>query len=382
MAVRVRTLAEAVAGGKGANVGLRTTLYDEHVRAGARLVDFGGWDMPIQYSSILEEHVATRTAAGIFDVGHMGRIAIEGPQDAEFLDHVLTNRIATMKPGQARYSLLLNDEGGTLDDVLAYRLERGFLLVVNAGNRKKVLDWLSRHKSNLRLNLRDFTEQSSMIAVQGPAALELVCPIVGFDPKTLAYYTFREIPATDATTLVSRTGYTGEDGVEILGSHDFVLTAWRRLLAEGAAHGVRPAGLGARDTLRLEAAMPLYGHELTERIDPIQAGLAWAVKANAKDFIGRRALLEKPPIRPVRIGLKLVGRRIARAGFSVLDGGRRVGWITSGTFAPTLEESIAMAFVPPQSAAEGRELFVDIRGAEVSAKVVPTPFYRPSAARS
>jgi aminomethyltransferase len=380
LAGRVCTLAEAVANGKGANVGLRTTLYDDHVRAGARFVDFGGWDMPIQYSSIQEEHVATRTAAGVFDVGHMGRIAVDGDQDAAFLDHVLTNRIATMKPGQARYSLLLNDDGGTLDDVLAYRLERGFLLVVNAGNRAKVADWLSRHMSNFRANLRDITEQTSMIAAQGPAALELVRPIVGFDPKDLVYYTFREIPAADGTTLVSRTGYTGEDGVEILGSHEFVLAAWRRLLKEGASRGVRPAGLGARDTLRLEAAMPLYGHELTEAIDPIQAGLGWAVKAAAKDFIGRRALLERPPDRPVRVGLKLEGRRIARADFAVLDGGRRAGWITSGTFAPTLGESIAMAYVPPNLSAEGRELFVDIRGAAVPAKVAPTPFYRRGAA--
>lgn len=357
-------------------VGQRTPLHDRHAEAGARIVDFGGWDMPLVYSSIQEEHVATRTAAGLYDVSHMGRIVFEGAEAERFLDRLLTHHVASLKPGQIRYSLILNEHAGILDDVLVYRLAGRHLLVVNASNRPRILDWLDKHRSGFEVDVRDETVQTSMIAIQGPKAIELAARFLTSPPAALAYYTSMETSFNGHEVLVSRTGYTGEDGIEIIGPPDTVTEAWDRLFAEGSAIGARRAGLGARDTLRLEAGMPLYGHELTEEIDPIQAGLGWAVKGNVKDFLGKEALARRPESRPVRVGLILEGRRIAREHFDVYHADERVGWITSGTFSPTLERSIAMAYVPPSLSDAGQELSVDIRGAKTPARVAPLPFYR------
>jgi aminomethyltransferase len=361
-----------------------TPLHAWHSEHGARLVDFAGWHMPVQYKSIVEEHNATRTAAGVFDVSHMGRIRFDGPGAEAFLDRLLTRKVVGMGPGKIRYSLVCNEAGGILDDVLVYHLqEHGgglyHLLVVNASNREKILSWLdSQKKPTDEVTFTDRTIVTSMIAIQGPRALRIMEPLVGADVGGLAYYTGCETTICRHPAIVSRTGYTGEDGCEIIVPATAAEEIWERIFSSGKDHGVVAVGLGARDTLRLEAAMPLYGHELSEQINPFQAGLAFAVNLDGRDFIGAAAIAPKKDdaSQPVRVGLTLSGKRAAREHHSVLSASEKIGEITSGTFSPTLQQPIAMAYVPPASAKVGTELTVDIRGSAEPAKVVPLPFYK------
>jgi aminomethyltransferase len=363
---------------------LHTPLHAWHAAHGARLVDFAGWHMPVQYKSIVEEHNATRTAAGVFDVSHMGRIRFDGPGSAAFLDRLLTRKVVGMGPGKIRYSLVCNDAGGILDDVLVYHLqEHGgglyHMLVVNASNREKILSWIgSQKKPTDELTFTDKTVETSMIAIQGPNALRIMEPLVGADVGGMTYYTGRETTICRHPGIVSRTGYTGEDGCEIIVPSTAAEEIWERIFSSGKDHGVAAVGLGARDTLRLEAAMPLYGHELSEQINPFQAGLAFAVNLEARDFVGKAAIAPKmdDPAQPVRVGLALSGKRAAREHYGVLSAGEKIGEITSGTFSPTLQQPIAMAYVPAASSKVGTELAVDIRGSEEPAKVVPLPFYK------
>jgi len=363
---------------------LQTPLHAWHAAHGARLVDFAGWHMPVQYKSIVEEHNATRTAAGVFDVSHMGRIRFDGPGSTGFLDRLLTRKVVGIGPGKIRYSLVCNEAGGILDDVLVYHLqEHGgglyHLLVVNASNRDKILSWLkSQKKPTDEVNFTDRTIETSMIAIQGPSALRIMEPLVGADVGGLAYYTGCETTICRHAGIVSRTGYTGEDGCEIIVPASAAEEIWERIFSSGKDHGVAAVGLGARDTLRMEAAMPLYGHELSEQINPFQAGLAFAVNLDGRDFVGKSAIAPKKddPSQRVRVGLALSGKRAAREHYAVLSGGNRIGEITSGTFSPTLQQPIAMAYVPPASAKVGTELSVDIRGTAEPAKVVPLPFYK------
>jgi aminomethyltransferase len=363
---------------------LRTPLYTWHVAHGARLVDFAGWDMPVQYTSIVEEHQAVRTSAGMFDISHMGRLEFEGPDALALIQQILTNDAAGMKPGQIRYGLLCNERGSVLDDVLVYRLASFWLMVVNASNREKVLNWIGQHRRGLRVEVKDRTMDWVMVAIQGPRALEIVRT---FWPGAadLKYYfgtlLGSEVGATKSEPiLISRTGYTGEDGFEIIDAANKAASLVAHILADCAlAQGISllPCGLGARDTLRLEAAMPLYGHELSEEIDPFQAGLAWAVKMDKGDFVGRDALLfrRQDTTRPRRVGLELEGKRIAREGSTVLRDGRAIGRVTSGTFGPTVNKAIAMAYVEPAQASVGVACAVDVRGKPAPAQIVPLPFY-------
>jgi aminomethyltransferase len=355
-------------------MGLRTPLYDWHVAHAARMVDFGGWDMPVQYTTIIDEHTAVRTGAGLFDVSHMGRLSFAGPDSLALIQHVFTNDAATMKDGQVRYGLICNERGGVRDDVLVYRWLNGYEMVVNAGNREKIVSWLGEHKGRHNVKVSDRTMATCMAAVQGPKAVEMCRDLTAFDPCQLAYYHAAPSMYQGKPCVVSRTGYTGEDGVEIVVS----AAQGAALFDELAARGAKPCGLGARDTLRLEAAMPLYGHELTEDIDPLQAGLGWAVKLNKGDFIGREALLhlQQNKTQPVRIGLVLEGKRIAREATTVLSDSRPIGRVTSGTFAPTLQKALAMAYVEPALSAVGTALSVDVRGKIEAARVVALPFYR------
>jgi aminomethyltransferase len=376
---------------------LRTPLFFWHAAHGARLVPFGGWEMPVQYSSIVEEHTATRTAAGIFDISHMGRISFVGPGAAAFLDRLLTNSVSTLKPGQIRYSLIVNESGGVLDDVLVYRTPAAdhtdHMLVVNASNRLKILDWIQAHATpGDGVEVQDKTLEWGMIAVQGPRALDVVRPLVDLrqpggvpDPAArldaVPYYFFAGIGTCGTWGIVSRTGYTGEDGVELIVPSEKVVELWQKVVEAGTPAGLRPCGLGARDTLRLEAGMALYGHELNEETDPFMAGLDFAVKLDKPDFIGKRALVDAKKAMHARlsrrrVGLELEGKRIARAGFLVFKGDSKVGFVTSGTFSPTLAKSIAMAYVQPDVAELGFELAVDIRGQAVPARVVKLPFYK------
>src|SRR5947209_5120742 len=286
---------------------LRTPLYDWHAKHGARMVEFSGWDMPVQYTSIVEEHTAVRTAAGLFDISHMGRLSFGGPDALTLIQQVFTNNAATLRQGQVRYGLLCNERGGIRDDVLVYRWPSVYGMVVNASNRPRVLAWLAEHQAGRAVEVRDRTLDTCMVAVQGPRALELCRGLTDADPAALSYYHALRTIYRGAPCVVSRTGYTGEDGLELTIEAGLGPTLWDDLVGRGA----RPCGLGARDTLRLEAAMPLYGHELGEEIDPLQAGLGWAVKLEKGDFIGREALLRRRQdrTRPLRVGLELEGKR-------------------------------------------------------------------------
>ncbi len=353
---------------------LRTPLYDWHVAHGGRMVEFGGWDMPVQYSSIVEEHHAVRTTAGLFDISHMGRLSFSGPDALALLQHVYTNNAATMKDGQVRYGLVCNEQGGIRDDVLVYRWAYGWAMVVNASNRGKIVDWLAHHKGARSVDIADQTTTTCMIAVQGPQALALCRGLTEADAEQLAYYHAIPTRYHGKGCVVSRTGYTGEDGLEIMAPAAQAIEVWEELVRRG----VKPCGLGARDTLRLEAAMPLYGHELSEEIDPFQAELSWAVKLDKGDFLGRDALLRRrgDASLPRRVGLELAGRRAAREGAAVLHDGKTIGRVTSGTVTPTLNKAIAMAYVDPAFLAPGVCCTVDIRGKTETAYVVALPFYR------
>lgn len=352
---------------------LRTPLYDWHVAHKGRMVPFAGWDMPVQYAGIIPEHTAVRTACGLFDVSHMGRLEFVGPDVLPLLEAVFTNSVAGMKDGQVRYGLVCREDGGILDDVLVYRgVEDDLSMVVNASNREKILGWLDRQKAGKDAGFNDRTFDTSLIAVQGPKAVELVSGLFADDVSGLKYYFARTTTYRGEVCAVSRTGYTGEDGFEVMVSNALAVPLWEELIAKGAA----PCGLGARDTLRLEAAMPLYGHELNEQTDPLSAGLGWAVKLDKGEFVGRAALQNRPSGRPLRVGLELDGKRAAREGSEVFADGSRVGTVTSGSFVPHLQKSIAMAYLPRAFAPPGTKVEIDLRGTRVPATVVPLPFYK------
>lgn len=357
----------------------QTPLYDWHAQHGGRLVDFAGWSMPVQYSSIVAEHQATRTAVGLFDVSHMGRLRFDGAGAGEFLDRLTTRRVDNLKPGRVRYSLMTNDSGGILDDVLVYRLADAadqpyYVMVVNAGNRQKIVAWIEPRLADAsHVQFSDVTCDWAMIAVQGPKALAAAQPLVELDLNRLKYYQAAETRIAGHGGIASRTGYTGEDGCELIVGSTAAPAVWEALVAAGGT----AAGLGARDTLRLEAAMPLYGHELTEGINPYQAGLAFAIDLEGRSFPGRDALarLKDDARLPRRIGLELEGKRPARDGHPILEEGRHVGIVTSGTLSPTLGRPIAMGYVEPETATPGRRLQIDVRGQVLPAKVVELPFY-------
>jgi aminomethyltransferase len=358
---------------------LRTPLYDWHVAHGGRMVEFGGWEMPVQYAGIVEEHHAVRKAAGLFDISHMGRLRFTGPDACALLDRIVTNDVSKLQVGQVRYALTCNETGGVLDDVLVYRLSDCYWLVVNASNRLKIVGWIERHLGSFQATMHDLTRETAMIAVQGPKTSSALPSERAALWQKLKYYGVMVDGSSDVR-LLSRTGYTGEDGCEIVLPAGDAVEIWERLLhrAMETMTDLKPCGLGCRDTLRLEAAMPLYGHELTETIDPLTAGLGFAVKLDKPDFIGKAALVEiaQRTDRPVRVGLQLAGRRIAREGAAVFVGDTRIGEVTSGTFSPTLEQAIAMAYVPPAHAALGTAVEIDIRGKREAATVVKLPFYQ------
>lgn len=339
------------------------------------MVPFGGWDMPVQYVGIAAEHKAVRTAAGLFDISHMARVSFGGPDALALLEKVFTNSVVTMKDMQVRYGLVCQDNGGILDDILVYRWPYGFLAVVNAGNREKILAWLEKQKTGLSLQIMDQTFDTTMIAVQGPKSVELVAGMFADDVTKLKYYYAQPTRYRDKGCVVSRTGYTGEDGFEVMLPNALGVTIWDEFVAKGAV----PCGLGSRDTLRLEAAMPLYGHELNESINPIEAGLSWAVKLDKGDFIGRAALqaAANDHTKPVRVGLGIEGKRAAREGSALADADAKpAGTVTSGSFCPWLDKSLAMAYVRPDLASVGTPLDVDARGSTLQATVVPLPFYK------
>jgi aminomethyltransferase len=340
---------------------MRTPIYSAHVALKARMVDFHGWEMPIQYAGIMEEHRAVRERAGIFDLSHMGRISISGLGYERWLDQQITCPIGQMRRGQVRYGFVLNDAGGVIDDILAYKFKTRILLVVNASNREAVLRRFEPPPTTL---IEDMTFQRAMIAVQGPLAMSFVGEVLGEDFSGLKYYRARHSKIGDAKAIVSRTGYTGEDGLEFIAPNERSVELFQRFVEKGRDRGIIPCGLGARDTLRLEAGMPLYGHELSAEISPLEAGLGFAVPMN-KIFAGREAVLQLQnsggPRRQL-VGFKLESRRVARQGHEIFQGDRAVGYVTSGTFSPTLNQCIGLAYVEKGLAAPGTRLEVDVRG--------------------
>ena len=359
----------------------RTPFYDFHVSSGARMVDFAGWEMPILYRGIVDEHVHTRNSGSLFDVSHMGRLSFSGPQAMALLDRVVTRKISDQRVGQSRYSLVCNEAGGTLDDVIVSRDQKNWLVVCNSSNRDKIVRHFNevRRAGDFDVDMTDQTEATAMVALQGPKVIEKLSAILPVDLASMKRYHF----ATDSVMLIKftvfRSGYTGEDGVELILPAKAAAMAVKLIggKMDRAEATIRPAGLGARDTLRLESGMALYGHELTESIDPISAGLKWATDLT-KDFIGAEALRKIDEAGPARklVGLELEGRRIARQGAGILLKGAAVGEVTSGTFSPTLQKSIAMAYVDANHAAEGALLDIDLKGTANAAKVVKLPFYK------
>ncbi|WP_146522556.1 glycine cleavage system aminomethyltransferase GcvT [Stieleria varia] len=361
-----------------------TPLDQWHRDAGARMVPFAGYEMPIQYGSIVTEHQACRNAAALFDVSHMGRLRFDGPGSVAFLDRLLTRDIRNMPLGRVRYSLICNENGGILDDVLVYHVETPsqnpyHLMVVNASNREKIIRWIEPLLADFpEVIVTDRTDLTAMIAVQGPKAMAACRRLFSYDPTRLKYYHAVITNQFSKPALVSRTGYTGEDGLELIVRAEEAPRIWENILLAGRDEGFMAAGLGARDTLRMEAAMPLYGHELNETIDPFSAGLGFACDLDGRDFIGGDALREIKATGPkqIRIGLLPDGKRPAREGCEVLDqAGNSVGVITSGGPSPTLDRPIAMAMVDA-SAATHDTLQIDIRGKRVDATRTDLPFYK------
>ncbi|MCA9139874.1 MAG: glycine cleavage system aminomethyltransferase GcvT [Planctomycetales bacterium] len=362
----------------------RTPLDAWHRAAGARMVPFAGYEMPIQYDSIVSEHNACRTASALFDVSHMGRLRFDGDGSEELLDRLLTRRVTDLPIGGVRYAMVCNDDGGILDDVLVSHLKtpsesRYHLLVVNASNRAKIVQWIKPLLDDFpRVTFSDRTELTAMIAVQGPLAMETCKRLFSFDPTRLKYYQATITDQFSKPAIVSRTGYTGEDGFEVIVRAEEAPRVWENLLLAGRDAGFVAAGLGARDTLRMEASMPLYGHELDETIDPITAGLSFACDTDGRDFIGRDAIARIKTEGPkrVRIGLLPDGRRPARDGCDVLSGdGRVIGKITSGGPSPTLGHPIAMAIIDAEYA-DATDYEIDIRGKRSPATRTKMPFYR------
>ena len=359
----------------------KTPLFEIHQKYGGRIIDFGGWALPVQYTSIVEEHRAVREAAGLFDVSHMGEILVTGPQALAFLQKAVTNDVSRLVDNQIQYSPMCYENGGTVDDLLIYRfgLEE-FLLVVNAANKDKDFAWLTdlaRGFSGVLLS--DISSQWAELALQGPRAEAILQGLTNFDLKEIKYYWFRAgVDVKGVRCLVSRTGYTGEDGFEMYCAPGDAAFLWEALMERGEEQGLVPAGLGARDTLRFEARMPLYGHELDENTSPLEAGLGSFVSFDKGDFVGRAALLEQKEkgLKKKLVGFEMIDRGIPRAHYPILKEGREVGYVTTGSFSPTLEKNIGLGYVPPQLARVGTELEIGVRGKGLKAVVVKTPFYR------
>ena len=359
---------------------LATPLAERHAALGARMVEFAGWLMPLQYTGILEEHRAVRARAGLFDLSHMGELFVEGQEAAAGLGSALTSDPSTLKVGRAQYSMICFPEGGILDDLIVYRLgDERFLVVANASNAAAVSDALAERLAGRRAVLDDRSLATGLVALQGPRSAAILGPLVDVALDDLRYYAIVEGHVAGRPALVARTGYTGEDGFEMFVDLAATGTVWDAVLDAGKAEGVVPVGLGARDTLRLEAGMPLYGNELGPDTTPFEAGLGRVVSlAKEGEFVGRAALERAQADGPRKklVGLTIRGRGIARHGYKVFAGDRRTGVVTSGTLSPTLGEPIAMAYVAPSEAEPGTILAVGIRDQRVEAEVVPLPFYR------
>jgi aminomethyltransferase len=361
----------------------RTPLYDLHVKAGARMVPFGGWAMPVQYRGIIDEHRTVRAAVGLFDVSHMGEFEVQGPRALSALQRLTTNDVAALAVGQVQYSLLCTPHGGIVDDLTVYRLaDDRFMITVNASNIDKDWAWVTGHAAEA--TWRNVSAETALIAVQGPRAERLVGRLADRDVAGIEYYRFASGAVAGAPTVISRTGYTGEDGFELYLPAGQAVRVWTALLEAGAGDGAAPIGLGARDTLRLEMRYALYGNDIDDTTNPLEAGLGWVVKPAKGEFIGRDAIEAVRATGPRRklVGLEMADRSVARHGYPVVKEGRPIGTVTSGSYGPSVDRSIALAYVETPHAAVGTELDVEIRNQPRPARVVKTPFHPPSVKKS
>ncbi len=358
---------------------LKTPLHARHVALGARMVPFGGWDMPVEYSGISDEHLAVRTRAGLFDVSHMGEIEVAGRDSLAAIQHITSNDASKLQIGQVQYSALTTETGGFVDDLLVYRLaDSHFLLVVNASNIAKDFAWISDHiKSAGDAIAVNSSARYALVAIQGPAAREILQPLTGVDLAAMKYYWFATGEVAGIRATISRTGYTGEDGYEIFVAPGYAERLWDAILAAGKSADIRPAGLGARDTLRLEAAMRLFGNDIDETTSVLEADLEWILSWTKGDFIGRAALADQQSAGRSRrlVGFEMVDRAIARHGYPVIIDGQPAGVVTSGTQTPFLKKAIGMAYVPTATPPDA-EFEIDIRNRRAKARVVPLPFYK------
>jgi aminomethyltransferase len=357
----------------------RTPLYEQHLALGARLVEFGGWEMPVQYSSILEEHRAVRTRAGLFDVSHMGEFKVEGKDALAFLQYLVPNDVGRLAIHQALYSQLCLPDGGTIDDLIIYYLaENHYMMVVNAANIDKDFAWVEKQARNFDVQATNQSDATALLALQGPESLAILQPLTGEDLSAIRYYHYTPGMVDGINCIISRTGYTGEDGFELYCAPVDVVKLWNDLLAAGKQHGLLPAGLGARDTLRLEAGYCLYGHELDEQTNPLEANLGWTVKLNKGDFIGRDALLKvkEEGLKRKLIGIEMIERGVSRGGYAIFENDQQIGALTSGAPSPTLNKNIGMGYVEAAHAVAGKTVQVDIRGKRTAAQIVALPFYK------
>ncbi|HEX8746478.1 MAG TPA: glycine cleavage system aminomethyltransferase GcvT [Pyrinomonadaceae bacterium] len=361
----------------------QTPLNQAHRRMGARMVDFGGWDMPVQYpAGTIEEHLRTRTHAGLFDVSHMGEIDVRGPDSIAFVNRITSNDVTKLVDGQAQYSALTTPEGTVIDDLLVYRFAQDrLLLVVNASTTPKDWDWITSHKAGESVELKNVSADYCQLALQGPGALGILQTLTDLPLSEIKYYHFREGSVDGVPSIVSRTGYTGEDGFEVYAAADKAEQLWDRILEagrHGETDGALPCGLAARNTLRLESAMALYGNDIDDTTTLYEANLGWICKLNKGDFIGREALARQKEegVKRRLVGFETTERGIARDHQDVLINGERLGQVTSGSPAPYLKKNIGLAYVPVEFAKEGQEIQIDVRGRAVGAQIVPTPFYK------
>ena len=355
----------------------RTPLNEVHRAAGAKMVDFGGWDMPVQYTGLVDEHKAVRTAAGLFDVSHMGEIEVRGPEALKLVDYITTNAASKLKQGQAQYSGLLYEHGGFVDDILVHKVsDNEFFICVNASNQEKDFEHIAAN-NKFECEVEFASPKYSQLAIQGPKALEIAQTLTDTSLSGIKYYWFTDGMFAGVPARIARTGYTGEDGFEVYVAPEYAVATWKAILAAGEPLGIKQAGLGARNTLRLESKMALYGHEIDATISPFEADLAWIVKLDKGEFIGSDALrkqLDKGLTRKL-VGFEMRGRGIGRDGYEVLLDGKPAGWVTSGSPAPHLNKNIGLCYLPIEHAKPGEKIEIVIRNQPVEAETVPTPFY-------
>jgi aminomethyltransferase len=358
----------------------KTPLYEKHIAQKAKIIDFGGWAMPVQYTNVIDEHKATRGAAGLFDIYHMGEIEVEGPQALDLLQLVLTRNLADQTIGQVKLSALLNEEGGIIDDLTVYKLdENSYMLVTNATPKDRDWQWINLiwRSKGFDCSLKDISDTMGKLDLQGPRSEEILQRLTEANLKTLRFYHFCESQVVGFPAIISRSGYTGEDGFEIYAAGNIIGNIWDKLMIAGAQSGLKPAGLGARDTLRLEAGMMLNGQDMTESVSPLEVPYSWIVDAN-KEFVGKTALMARKNsgIGNKLVGIEMTGRGIARHGYKVFHHLREIGIVTSGTFSPTLNKAIGLAFVDMAYSAPDTEITVAIRNTMTEAKIVKLPFYK------